>query len=68
MAKFAATNVRDVKFTFDCILNKNVEAGHYRSYYEDPDAKDESERYKIKVSLMPGTNTPSRSSGPSPTS
>jgi peptide/nickel transport system substrate-binding protein len=45
---------RDVKFTFDCILNKNVEAGHYRSYYEDSEAKDESERYKIKVSLVPG--------------
>ncbi len=44
---------KDVKFTFDCILNKNVEAAHIRSYYEDPDAKDESQRYKIKVSLVP---------------
>jgi peptide/nickel transport system substrate-binding protein len=45
---------RDVKFTFDCILNKNIEAAHIRSYYEDPDAKDDSERSKIKVSLVPG--------------
>jgi peptide/nickel transport system substrate-binding protein len=45
---------RDVKFTFDVILNPNVEAAHMRSYYEDPDAKDESEKYKIKVSLVRG--------------
>ncbi|HEV2970856.1 MAG TPA: ABC transporter substrate-binding protein [Pirellulales bacterium] len=45
---------RDVKFTFDCILNKNIEAAHLRSYYEDPSAKQESERYKIKVSLVRG--------------
>jgi ABC-type transport system substrate-binding protein len=45
---------RDVKFTFDCILNKNVEAAHIRSYYEDPEATDESQRYKIKVSLVRG--------------
>ncbi len=34
----------DVKFTFDCVLNKHVEAAHIRSYYEDPNAKDDSER------------------------
>jgi peptide/nickel transport system substrate-binding protein len=39
----------DVLFTFACILNPNVEAASLRSYYEDPDAKDESERYKIRV-------------------
>ena len=31
---------RDVKFTFDCILNPYVEAAHTRSYYEDPEATD----------------------------
>lgn len=41
---------RDVKFTFDCILNKNIEAAHIRSYYEDPQAKDESKRSMISVS------------------
>ena len=45
---------RDVKFTFDCILNPNVEAAHIRSYYENPEAKEESEKYKIKVSLVRG--------------
>ncbi len=44
---------RDVKFTFDCILNKNVEAAHTRSYYEDPEATDDA-KYKIKVSLVRG--------------
>lgn len=43
---------RDVKFTFDCILNPNVEAAHIRSYYENPDAVDESERYKIEVEAV----------------
>jgi ABC-type transport system substrate-binding protein len=43
---------KDVKFTFDCILNPNIEAAALRSYYEDPDAKDQSERYKIKVSVV----------------
>ncbi len=43
---------RDVKFTFDCILNQNVEAASLRSYYEDPDATEESEKYKIKVSVV----------------
>ncbi len=45
---------RDVKFTFDCILNKNVEAAHTRSYYEDPEATDDAHKYKIKVSLVRG--------------
>ncbi|HEV3415303.1 MAG TPA: ABC transporter substrate-binding protein, partial [Pirellulales bacterium] len=45
---------RDVKFTFDCILNKNIEAAALRSYYEDPAAKQESERQRIKVSLVRG--------------
>ncbi|HEX4144855.1 MAG TPA: ABC transporter substrate-binding protein [Pirellulales bacterium] len=43
---------RDVKFTFDCILNKNIEAASIRSYYEDPEAEEESERYKIKVKVV----------------
>ena len=45
---------KDVKFTFDCILNKYIEAASLRSYYEDPKAEDESQRYKIKVSLVRG--------------
>jgi len=48
-AEFTAA---DVKFTFDVILNPHVEAASLRSYYEDPDAKDESQRYKIKVSVV----------------
>ena len=43
---------KDVKFTFDCILNKNVEAASMRSYYEDPDATDEADRIKIKVTVI----------------
>jgi ABC-type transport system substrate-binding protein len=45
---------RDVKFTFDCILNKYIEAASLRSYYEDNDSTDSSNRYKIKVSLVRG--------------
>jgi ABC-type transport system substrate-binding protein len=48
-AEFTA---KDVKFTFDCILNPSVEAASQRSYYEDPDAKDEASRYKIKVTVV----------------
>lgn len=43
---------RDVKFTFDCILNKNIDAAAIRSYYEDEEAKDESQRIKIKVTVI----------------
>lgn len=43
---------RDVKFSFDCILNKNVEAASLRSYYEDADAKDPAQRSKIKVTVI----------------
>lgn len=42
----------DVKFTFDVIINKNVDAASLRSYYEDPDAKDESEKIKIRVTQV----------------
>lgn len=42
----------DVKFTFDVILNPHVEAAALRSFYEDPEAKDEAHRYKIKVSVV----------------
>ncbi len=41
---------KDVKFTFDCMLNKNVEAAHIRSYYEDPETND----FKIKVTIPRG--------------
>jgi peptide/nickel transport system substrate-binding protein len=43
---------RDVKFTFDCVLNPHVDAAHIRSYYENPDAEDESQRFKIAVSIV----------------
>ncbi len=43
---------KDVKFTFDCILNENTEAAALRSYFQNPDAKDESEKYKIKVTAV----------------
>ncbi|NUQ64635.1 MAG: hypothetical protein HUU20_19390 [Pirellulales bacterium] len=43
---------RDVKFTFDCVLNPHVEAAHIRSYYENPQAEDASKRYKIDVSVV----------------
>ena len=42
----------DVKFSFDCIINKNVDSASLRSYYEDPDAKDESEKIKIRVTVV----------------
>ncbi len=42
----------DVKFTFDCILNRHVNAGSIRSYYEDPDAQEESEKIKITVDVV----------------
>ena len=42
----------DVKFTFDVIVNKNVDAASLRSYYEDPDAKDEAEKIKIRVTQV----------------
>lgn len=41
---------KDVKFTFDCMLNRNVEAAHIRSYYEDPETND----FKIKVTIPRG--------------
>lgn len=43
---------RDVKFTFDCILNPNIEATALRSYYEDPEAEDASKKYKISVEVV----------------
>lgn len=43
---------KDVKFTFDCILNPNIQAAALRSYYEDADAKDASQKYKIKVTVV----------------
>ncbi len=43
---------RDVKFTFDCVLNKHVEAASLRSYFEDPNPEDPSYPYKIKVEVV----------------
>jgi len=41
---------RDVKFTIDCILNPLTEAASLRSYYVDPEAKEDSEKIRIEVS------------------
>lgn len=43
---------RDVKFTFDCILNPNTQAATLRSFYEDPDATDDAQKYKLKVTVI----------------
>ncbi len=43
---------RDVKFSFDCLLNPNVEAASLRSYFEDPEATDPARRSKIKVTVV----------------
>lgn len=43
---------KDVKFTFDCILNPNSKAASWRSYFTDPDAKEASERIKVKVTVV----------------
>ncbi|MBS0265929.1 MAG: hypothetical protein JSS02_28620 [Planctomycetes bacterium] len=43
---------KDVKFTFDCVLNPHVQATHLRSYFEDPEAKDPAQKYKIKVTTV----------------
>ncbi|HEV7282814.1 MAG TPA: ABC transporter substrate-binding protein [Pirellulaceae bacterium] len=40
---------RDVKFTYDTILNENTEAASMRSYFLDPEATDPKDRYKIRV-------------------
>ena len=42
----------DVKFTFDCILNENVEAASLRSYYTNPNSKDDTDKYRIKVTVV----------------
>ena len=42
----------DVKFTYDCILNENIDAAALRSYYTNPNAKDDTEKYKIKVTVI----------------
>ncbi|HZE96414.1 MAG TPA: ABC transporter substrate-binding protein [Planctomycetota bacterium] len=42
----------DVKFTYDVVLNENVDAASYRSYYEDPEAKTKEDKYKVKVSVV----------------
>lgn len=39
---------RDVIFSFDCVMNPNVEAAHIRSYYEDPSATEEEGRRMIE--------------------
>ena len=42
----------DAKFSYDCILNKHVEAASLRSYYEDSEAKEGESSCKIKVSIV----------------
>ncbi len=42
----------DVKFTYDVVLNENVDAASYRSFFEDPEAKTKEDKWKIKVSVV----------------
>lgn len=42
---------RDVQFTFDCLLNPHIPATG-RADFEDAYARDESERYKIRVETV----------------
>lgn len=42
---------KDVKFTFDCLLNEHVEAADKRSYYLDPEEEDPEKKIKIQVSV-----------------
>ena len=42
---------RDVKFTFDCLLNPGIAAAT-RGDFEDPQAKDEAHRYLIKLEVV----------------
>lgn len=43
---------RDVKFTFDCILNPNTQIPALRTSFEDPDATEAGKRFMIKVSVV----------------
>ena len=43
---------KDVTFSYDCVLNPHVEAAHIRSYFENPEAKDPKDRYKVKVKAV----------------
>ncbi len=42
---------RDVAFSFDCVLNPNIEAAHIRSYFEDPQSEDPNNPYKIEYRM-----------------
>jgi ABC-type transport system substrate-binding protein len=42
----------DVKFTFDCVLNENIDAASLRSYYTNPNSKDDTDKYRIKVTVV----------------
>ena len=41
---------RDVRFTFDCILNPHIPAG--RGDFEDPEATDAAHRYRIQLQIV----------------
>jgi ABC-type transport system substrate-binding protein len=43
---------RDVVFTFECIMNEHVEAAALRSYYVDPDAPSEDEKFRLTVNAV----------------
>ena len=43
---------RDVKFTFDTLLNPSTLIPGARAAFENPDSKDASDRYLIKVSVV----------------
>lgn len=42
----------DVQFTFDCILNENIEAAALRSYYLNTESKSSADKYKITVTTI----------------
>lgn len=43
---------RDVQFSYECLLNPHIEAAALRSYFEDPEAKEESEKSKIRLEVV----------------
>ncbi len=43
---------RDVAFSFACVLNPHVDAAHIRSYYENPAATGDDDRYRIALEVV----------------
>ncbi|GAB6186551.1 ABC transporter substrate-binding protein [Thermopirellula anaerolimosa] len=47
----AEVTARDVAFSFDCVLNPNIEAAHIRSYFEDAQPENPDQPYKIEYRM-----------------